>query len=607
MFVTRGVIARAVAAGLGAGLVLTATMLALRLQLNAPSFPERIDDVVLLAMPQELFSEVLERLRFAAKPLLFVGIVLAQLLLAAIGGVIYGLAAVALAGRVDFTHPFFGGAVGVFTSIALDLLILPALGADAPLVAAGWSRAAPALALTVGPGLAYGVSLALLLRLLSPARRSRDPRTGGYDAPRRRVTRRAILALLIPAAGAIVTAVSLRALLGGARPRQAVGAMQGIPSPAATSAAAAPPTMSPAAANNTPIATTAATAMPSATPVPMRPGTSPVVSSPVVAASSPTATTTPTVPPTGTPLPTPIPGGPTIPAGVAAPITPVGRFYTISKNFLDPLLLGQQWELAITGLVAQPRTIQLADLQRLPGVSQPTTLTCISNEVGGDLIGTAIWTGMPLATLLASAGVQPSATHLIFSCEDGYTEVLPLDRALDPATLLVYAMNGAPLSERHGYPARLIAPGRYGMKNPKWITGIEAANRPPVGYWTQRGWSPDEPIQTSVRIDAPPAEATVPPGPTEVGGIAFAGDRGISRVEISVDGGTTWRVAELEAPLGAATWVRWVAPWHPTRPGNQVILARAYDGDGTPQTATERKAGPGGATGYARRTVAIAP
>jgi DMSO/TMAO reductase YedYZ molybdopterin-dependent catalytic subunit len=320
--------------------------------------------------------------------------------------------------------------------------------------------------------------------------------------------------------------------------------------------------------------------------------------------AAPTATPLPSI---ATPTVVPTPAGPVIPSGVAPLITPNRDFYTISKNFLDPLVRAEHWELVIGGLVRQPRTLRYGDLRSLPIVSQPSTLNCISNEIGGGLIGTAVWTGVPLAALLTNAGVRPEATHIAFGCEDGYVETLPIARALDPTTLLVHTMNGEPLYEVHGFPARLIVPGRYGMKNPKWITRIEAVIRPPIGYWTERGWSPDEPIQTTARIDVPGLFQTIPLGPALIGGSAFAGDRGISRVEISIDGGATWLPADLEPALAPATWVRWVLPWMPTSTGEYTILARARDGDGTLQTATARKSGPGGATGYARREVTIAP
>jgi DMSO/TMAO reductase YedYZ molybdopterin-dependent catalytic subunit len=371
----------------------------------------------------------------------------------------------------------------------------------------------------------------------------------------------------------------------------------------------APTMLSPSATmeTDTPVATTGPTATPAPTASPAAGQgaavQSPTATQPVATPLAPTSTPLPTVPASTS---TPTLAGAQIPPGVAPRITPTGEFYTISKNFLDPLVRAEHWELNITGLVARPRTLRHGDLRALPNVSQPTTLTCISNEVGGGLIGTAVWTGIPLATLLTDAGVRPEATHVAFRCEDGYVETLPIARALDPAVLLVHTMNGEPLYEVHGFPARLIAPGSYGMKNPKWISRIEAVTRPPTGYWTERGWSPDEPIQTGARIDVPGLLETIPRGPTLLGGIAFAGDRGISRVEVSTDGGSTWLAAELEPALGPATWVRWVLPWTPTRAGDHTILARARDGKGAIQTASVRKSGPGGATGYARREVTVA-
>lgn len=605
---TRGAFLRAAVAGFGASLVLTATMLALRLRFDAPTFPERVDDAVLLVIPQWLFSELLERFRFSAKPLLFVGLILAQILLATLGGTGYSRVAVALAGRIDLTSPFLGGAVGLFIGVVLDLVILLALGADVPIGSSGFAANIPALAMTALPGIAYGLALTTLLRAFSPPRPVRDPLTGSYGHPRG-VNRRTAIAVLIPAAGALVTTLSLRRILTGVRSRQP-GTVSQLPAPVA-STPDNPPTLSPAPTDTPAIApspslTNSFATSPSASSAspPTPPTAQTAISQPPTATppTIPSASPTPTLPaPTTTPTLT----GPQIPAGVAPRITPTKDFYTISKNFLDPLVRAEYWELTIAGQVERPRTLRYGDLRQLPAVSQPTTLTCISNEVGGALIGTAIWTGVPLAALLADAGVRSTATHVVFNCEDGYVETLPIAAALDPATLLVHTMNGEPLWEVHGFPARLIVPGRYGMKNPKWISRIEAATRPPTGYWTERGWSPDEPVQTSARIDVPGLLQSLPLGPTTIGGVAFAGDRGISRVEVSTDGGTTWRDAELEPALGRATWVRWTLAWTPTRAGKYTIVARARDGNGTLQTPTARKSGPGGATGYDRREVTI--
>jgi DMSO/TMAO reductase YedYZ molybdopterin-dependent catalytic subunit len=591
-------------AGFGAGLVLTATMLALRLRLDAPTLPERIDDAVLLIIPQWLFSDMIERFRFSAKPLLFVGLVLAQLLLATVGGLVYGLCAVALAARIDLAHPFIAGAIGVFAAVALDFVVLPALGADAPLGPAGQPATAPAIAMTVVPGVAYGLALAVLLHALSPQRPACERLTGGH-ARRRGITRRAAIAAIVPAVGAMVTAFSLQRLVAGMRPRRPGAASQfsgpGTPTPEATAAnpqIAGSPAATSAPSPGAQAATPAQAATSTASPVPVTQGP---------AAMQPAPPTLTPVSATPRSAATPMIAGVQIPPGVAPRITPTRDFYTISKNFLDPLVRAEQWELTIAGQVERPRTLRLADLRALPSVSQPATLACISNEVGGALIGTATWIGVPLSALLEGAGLRSGVAQVVFRCEDGYVEWLPVARALDPATLLVHTMNGEPLWDVHGFPARLIVPGRYGMKNPKWITRIEATTRPPTGYWTERGWSPDEPIQTTTRIDVPGPMQIIAIGPTPLGGIAFAGDRGIAGVEVSMDDGRTWHAAELEPALGPATWVRWTYLWTPTRPGGYSILARALDGTGAIQTATARGPGPGGATGYARREVTVGP
>jgi DMSO/TMAO reductase YedYZ molybdopterin-dependent catalytic subunit len=214
--------------------------------------------------------------------------------------------------------------------------------------------------------------------------------------------------------------------------------------------------------------------------------------------------------------------------------------------------------------------------------------------------------GVPLRTVLTSAGIRPEATHVVFTCADDYVERLTLDQALDPATVLVHTMNDAPLTQKHGFPVRLLAAGRYGMKNPKWVVRIDLIAGAIPSYWSQRGWNPDAPVQVFTRIDAPVAPVQAR-GTTLVGGVAYAGDRGISRVEISADDGATWLPAELEPPLSSTTWVRWVAGWTPSAPGTYALVARAFEADGTPQVAETTTLNPRGSTGYGRRTVLVTP
>ena len=220
-------------------------------------------------------------------------------------------------------------------------------------------------------------------------------------------------------------------------------------------------------------------------------------------------------------------------------------------------------------------------------------------------MGNARWTGVPLARLLTAAGLDGAARFVVFRSADNYDETLPLVAALDPATLLVHAMNGQPLSPKHGFPLRIILPGRYGVKNPKWLTRIEVAAEPGGGYWPKRGWNTDAPVQTTARIDAPTGETPLAGPRVLVGGVAFAGDRGVSRVEVSADDGHTWRPAQSKPPLARTTWALWGFVWEDPPPGEHVLVARAVDGTGAVQTAEERPQLPDGAAGYHRVRVHV--
>jgi len=595
---------RAVAAGCGAGLFLTATMLLVRLWLGTLTFPERIADGVLLLIPQQLFSLTLDRFGFAAKPLLFVGIIVAQVALGGIGGFLYWTLAVLLGGRIDLTRPLAGGASGTLLGVAVDFALLPALGIAAPTIARGGVALPAALAQAGLPGLAYGLALVALLRLATPPRARRVALGGAFVVERGEVARRTALALLLSSGGALVTALALRRLLGvpPSPPPRA-----NIPLPAPTATRPIPVTV---AASDLPTITPTASTAPVAAPAIV--ATSPPAAAGAIGGALPGATpgavvtaTPPALMPTASATPTVGPSEPIIPAAVAPALTPTAQFYLISKNLVDPALVGYLWELTIGGLVGQPRTIRRDEFLLLPPVKFAATLECISNEPGGDLIGTAAWAGVPLRTLLTSVGIRPEATHVVFTCADEYVERLTLAQALDPATILVHTMNDAPLTQKHGFPVRLIAAGRYGMKNPKWVVRIDLIAGAIPSYWSQRGWNPDAPVQVFTRIDAP--QTAIPMGTVVIGGVAYAGDRGISRVEISADAGATWLPAELETPLSATTWVRWAARWTPPAPGTYTLVARAFEADGTPQVAETTTLNPGGSTGYGRRTLIVTP
>lgn len=287
-------------------------------------------------------------------------------------------------------------------------------------------------------------------------------------------------------------------------------------------------------------------------------------------------------------------------------ITPTEVFYTVSKNFIDPRVDSSTWKLQVSGKVAKPLTFSLEELRNLPDVEDYRTLECISNEVGGDLIGNAKWKGVPLRYFLEKASVSQNAKKVVFHAADEYSDSISIDRAMNPSNLLAYEMNGAPLPDSHGYPARLLIPGIYGMKNVKWLTRIEVLDRDYYGYWQERGWSDRAEILIMSRMDGPENNRQYHMGDiNSISGIAFAGDRGISRVEISQDGGKSWSPAEIKEPLSPYTWVLWVYNWEPL-PGKYTLLVRASDKKGLLQESIEREPFPDGATGYHRITVRIA-
>lgn len=285
-------------------------------------------------------------------------------------------------------------------------------------------------------------------------------------------------------------------------------------------------------------------------------------------------------------------------------VTPVGQFYTVSKNFFaDPVVDAATWRLEIGGRVQQPYALTYDELRALPAVEDYRTLICISNEVGGDLIGNAHWRGVRLRDLLERAGPLPGAYKVVFTCADDYTDSIRFEKAMHPDTLLAYEMNGAPLAPQHGYPARLLVPGIYGMKNVKWLQKIEVVEHDYRGFWQQRGWSDEAIIKTMSRIDTVARSVVSKVEPLLIGGIAFAGDRGIRRVEFTVDGGQTWQEAQLKPPLGPYTWVLWFAAWTPPAPGQYTIRVRATDGQGELQPAVVAEPLPDGASGW--HTVAL--
>ncbi|MHB8645121.1 MAG: molybdopterin-dependent oxidoreductase [Thermomicrobiales bacterium] len=282
-------------------------------------------------------------------------------------------------------------------------------------------------------------------------------------------------------------------------------------------------------------------------------------------------------------------------------VTDSDHFYVISKNFSDPVVRQETWRMMVDGMVERPTTLAYEDMLALPSTTFLRTQECISNEIGGDLISNGQWTGVPLQVVLDKAGVKAGAIKVQFSCDDGYSTAIPLAEAMDPRTILAYQLNGAPLPERHGFPTRLIFPAHYGMKNPKWITRITVTSDDYRGYWERQGWSDAAVVQTMARIDTPTRKDRLAVGmPTVIAGIAYAGNRGIARVEVSTNDGESWEQAALQPPLGPLTWVFWAYPWTPPKTGGFNVRVRATDGTGTLQPRESTPPIPLGATGYHR-------
>ncbi len=290
--------------------------------------------------------------------------------------------------------------------------------------------------------------------------------------------------------------------------------------------------------------------------------------------------------------------------GMTPPITPNNEHYVVTQNPIDPTPNLNVWRLEVAGLVGTAGSYTYEEVQNLPSTSRAITLECISNGPSGGLISTAIWQGVPLRSLLERhGGAQPTARYVAFQSVDGYIVSLPLDEVLAVDALLAWRMNGAELPARHGFPLRVLVPGRYGEENPKWLTRVELTDHFVGGLYSDQGWY-NGPLHTISRIDRP--HGHLPLGQQiEIGGIAFAGSRGISMVEISVDGGSTWHIATLDPPLSQDTWVLWKWEWTPSLPGKYTLTARATDGTGAVQTSFMQGSVPNGSTGYHRVTVEV--
>lgn len=312
-------------------------------------------------------------------------------------------------------------------------------------------------------------------------------------------------------------------------------------------------------------------------------------------------------------LPAPVAPAPAVPAGadlslaqLAPYVTPNFGFYRIDTALVVPQVDPDTWRLRIHGRVGKERTYSYADLLARPLVERYVTLACVSNEVGGDLIGNARWLGVPLRELLDEVEPDDDADQVVGRSVDGWTCGTPTAALRDGRdALLAVGMNGEPLPVEHGFPVRVVVPGLYGYVSAcKWVTELELTRFADFdAYWVPRGWSPQGPIKTQSRIDTPRGRNRLTAGPVTVAGVAWAQHRGIRRVEVRVDNGQ-WQQAELAPTVSVDTWVQWSWRWDAT-PGEHRLQVRATDATGETQTERTQDVVPDGATGWHTITVNV--
>jgi len=438
-----------------------------------------------------------------------------------------------------------------------------ALGITDPLATAG-ATLIPAIA-AAGSGIAV---LVFLLRLLQgPATDAADP-VPAVSPDARRAFMTASGAAVVLAIGQVVVG-----RLASGRTQAAVAAREQVTLP---TVAASPSTTAATASTTTVAATTAA-----AEEAPVTEATTTTQAAEVVrTVADPTPAQIAQV------------------DGVSELITPNETFYRIDTALSIPSVDLDNWEVSFTGLVDSPFSLTYDELVELPMVERYITICCVSNSVGGDLIGNAKWLGVPLRDLVERAGVQPEGTQLIGRSVDRFTVGFPTASVFDGReALLAIGMNGEPLPVRHGFPARLVVSGLYGyVSATKWLSEVEFARWDDFdAYWIPRGWAKEAPIKTQSRIDTP-RPGTLDAGTRAIAGVAWAQNRGVDGVEVQVDDGP-WMEAILPEELAIDTWRQWHVEYDFT-PGAHTIAVRATDRTGTTQTSEIVPPRPDGATGY---------
>lgn len=547
-------------------LVTGASMALLRVTLQVRSVPERMMEWLLLFVPLEAFEAGIQRFGFAAKSYALYGAV------AVTGTALVAIGAVAVDRRWSIRRITL---LGLGLWLLVMLVIMPMTGAG--VFALGLIEGtATAVVGYLAVALTFSASIACAGHLWPGRGGARSFRETAPEAPSRRSAFALVGAALASLGGAAAAArwlpnagLTRVLVLDPQQPYPSGGIQQANPHPNLVS-----------------------------TPLP---GASPV---PASSTGEPPAARNLSRDKDGAALPSGRRAG-----QLASAITSNADFYIVTKNAAgDPVINTREWRLRIDGEVQRPVELDYASLRRLPSVEVTKTLECISNFVskcelapfGCDLISTARWKGVRVADVLALAGgARPGAVSLATFAADEFTTALPIDLAMDPDTLLAYEMNGETLPREHGYPVRMLVPGRYGMKNAKWIVALRVTNREFLDWYAQRSWSKTAVVKTMSRIDSPAPGAALPPGEHEISGIAYAGDRGIQRVEYSADGGQTWQPASfIDPPIGRDVWARWRGRFTLPARTDLVLMARATDGSGATQPEAFTLPQPDGGSGW---------
>ncbi len=269
----------------------------------------------------------------------------------------------------------------------------------------------------------------------------------------------------------------------------------------------------------------------------------------------------------------------------AKEITPNDEFYITTYSDRLPATKADTFRLRIEGLVGRPYTLSMKDLEAMKDKTEFITLECIGNPVGGDAIGNALWEGVTLRKIIERAAPKAGIVKTVFYADDGYSDSIPYELSFSEDVFVAYKMNGQPLPRQHGYPVRVIVPGIFGMKNVKWLSKIELVNFNYKGYWEKEGWSDSSVIPVMSEILMPMDGKQIPFGNYVIGGVAFGGRHGISRVQVSLDGGKTWNEASVKEPLSNWSWSLWSYNWNPARTGKYTLKVRGRDRAGYLQEA----------------------